>query len=135
MRLELDEIVEIFPKLILWNKFPETLDEEIIIKFLKNDYFLLEFNLNEIIDKTNQNIFALIFNLDYILYNNEASYEEILDKAEKLIQHILEIYKFKVYAFSSYNSHEIKNLFLKSHIKYFEIQDNTKKKTIDIDQG
>jgi|GEM_PF-4363638 len=132
MLIELDEVVEIFPKLIIWNKLPEELDEEIIIKFLRNDFLILEYDINQIFKTKNKNIYAYVINLDDLLFDNDESYNDILKNAENILNQIYETDEYNFFIFSTHNFNEIKNLFLNAHIKYFEIQNKSKSNIMSI---
>ncbi|MCK4797515.1 MAG: PilZ domain-containing protein [Spirochaetes bacterium] len=132
MKIELEEIIEISPKLILWNKLPKLIDEEMIINFLKNDVLLLEYDSIENISKINAYLIAYVFNLDTMLFSMDNENQSVSSKAKEIIGKINSIGKYQKIAFTSHEFKEFKEMFFKAGIEYYQLKENSRKEIFDI---
>ncbi len=132
MKITLDEVVEISPKVVLINKFPDFIDEEMIINFLINNVLLIEFGTFEKIKGINKNILACLINLDGYLFGVDCLYNSILKKANEIILNIKSIEDFYVSAFTVHRFRKIKELFIKHGINYYIRSENSKDEMINI---
>lgn len=123
MKIELEEIVEISPKLLLWNKIPDFMNEEMIIEFLKNDVLLLEYNTFEDITKINAYIIACILNLDQI-FKNDTESKNMLNQARSLVEELQMVKETKKIIITSKSFPNIKKIFTKTGMEYFEVKNN-----------
>jgi hypothetical protein len=132
MKITLDEVVEISPKIVLINKFPDFIDEEMLINFLINNVLLVEFDSFEKIKGINKNILACLINLDGYLFNIDYLDQGILRKANEVIINIKSLIDFYVLAFTVHKFRKIKDMFLKQGIKYYIRVENDKDEMINI---
>jgi len=121
MKIELEEIVEISPKLLLWNKLPDFLDESMIIEFLKNDVLMLEYSTIEEVTKINAYIIACILNLDQI-FKNENENKNMLNMAKSLLEELNTVKETKKIIMTSRSYPNIKKIFKEEGLQYFELK-------------
>lgn len=132
MKITLDEVVEISPKIVLINKFPDFIDDEMLINFLINNVLLVEFKSFEKIKGKNKNILACLINLDAYLFNIDYSDQDIFRKANEVMVNIKSLVDFYVLAFTVHRFRKIKEMFLKQGIKYYIRIENSKDEMINI---
>lgn len=132
MKITLDEVVEISPKIVLINKFPDFIDDEMLINFLINNVLLVEFKTFEKIKGMNKNVLACLVNLDGYLFSVDCLDQDILRKANEVIVNIKSLVDFYVLAFTVHRFRKIKDMFLKQGIKYYIRMENSKDEMINI---
>ena len=132
MKIHLDENIEIFPKIVLINRFTDLIDNDMIINFLVNNILLLEFKSFDKIKNKKNNILGCLINLDEYLFNINTIHNNMLNKIEEVIKDIKSINDFYIAAFTIHKFNKIKDMFIKEGIKYFVRVENSKDEMINI---
>ena len=131
MKMMLDETVNICPKILLCNKFPDVIDEDMIISFMKNDILILEHSIFKDIENIHP-IMAVVINLDGYLFNLDNLRIDIFKKVKDVIKEIKTINNPHKNVFSVHKFRKIIDMFNKESLKYHHRQDCAKDEMISI---
>jgi hypothetical protein len=134
MKIELEEIVEISPKILLCNKLPKCINEEDIINFLKNDVLFMEYKNIQNALKIDAYVIGLLLNIDEIA-TGKTEDKELLVQSRKLISEISELGSFKKFVITANPLPNIKKLFRSAKFEYFEYDKSNKHELLYLLKG
>jgi hypothetical protein len=120
MKIVLQDEIEIHPKLILWAGMPEVIDNDTVIKYLKSDILITEYDgpLTEM-GHVSKQLIAFFYNLDNSVTDKLQEERYLVPVIKEIIKELLKIEHSGVFIQSSrYHDDEIEALFTENKLTY-----------------